>query len=462
MKATTCWLALSCALAVAVALLLGDPRPARADAAPPASAVAGASSASVAPPPVHGLAPLPGGKAVPLYDRPPGAVPGDGGPSPAIFPPQKLTIRFNHKKHVKKLHLACTSCHARAKTSHSSRDSLLPSPTLCDGCHHTDHSNLDAVQTKGAALIGQCGYCHVGYRKGDGNRVERQLIPRPHLRFDHAVHAARNIGCQQCHGAVQNLELATRDQMPRMRGCFHCHQMPPPAQGKARGSCTTCHLRGSGGLLKTHFPTGVLSPPSWLHNAGHGPGWLQRHRSVAANDSQLCATCHSERYCTDCHDGRVRPRQVHPNDWLDLHAVAARQNNPRCTSCHREQSFCLGCHQRAGVTMSGPYANFAGRGRFHPPKAIWTDPPRGPGHHSWAAERNLNACVSCHTERDCATCHATAAMGGRGAGPGGGLGQGVDPHPPGFLGRCRLALQRNARPCLVCHDPADPQLEQCR
>ncbi|MFO0566201.1 MAG: hypothetical protein U0263_11100 [Polyangiaceae bacterium] len=158
----------------------------------------------------------------------------------------------------------------------------------------------------------------------------------------------------------------------------------------------------------------------------------------------------------------MRPRSIHPNDFISMHPIAARQNTPRCTSCHREQTFCIGCHQRAGVTMSGPYGAFAGRGRFHPPQRVWSDPPRSSQHHAWEAERNLSACVSCHTERDCATCHATTKRGGRGFGAGDFGGQGTNPHPRDFRDRCNGALRRNARPCLVCHDPADPQLGECR
>jgi hypothetical protein len=216
-------------------------------------------------------------------------------------------------------------------------------------------------------------------------------------------------------------------------------------------------------MVKLAFAAGTLKPPRWLHDSGHGPDWIERHKQVAGNDSQFCSNCHSEKYCADCHDGRVRPRKVHPNDWLSMHPISARQDNPRCTSCHREQTFCIACHQRAGVALSGPYANFTGRGRFHPPKSIWTDPPRSSGHHAFEAERNLNACVSCHVERDCTMCHATAARGGRGWEPTEGFGgQGTNPHPRNFKDRCKSGLKRNARPCLVCHDPADPQLADCR
>lgn len=449
MKRSTWLFAFVCGLSLLVGILL-DVGPARARPA-----------ANVAARPVHGLAPLPGGASVPLADRPPGAQKGEDGPSKGIFPPQRLTLRFNHKKHVKELGVPCTGCHDRAKTSLSSSDRLLPSPTRCGACHGSDHRNLSAVTTSADDLIGQCAFCHVGYDEKRPNTVERLSLPTPNLKMNHAAHLARNIGCAQCHGQVENLELATRDQLPRMRGCLKCHQMAGPAAGQARGACDNCHLTERGGLMKTAFASGKLVPPRWLHDSGHGPDWILRHREVAGNDSQFCSSCHSEKDCADCHDGRVRPRKVHPNDWISMHPTAARQNNPRCTSCHRAQSFCVSCHQRAGVTLSGPYGAFAGRGRFHPPKSVWTDPPRTAGHHAWEAERNIEACVSCHVERDCAICHASTRVGGRGPG-GGSMGQGTNPHPVGFQSRCRTALRKNARPCLVCHDPADPQLLGCR
>jgi len=422
----------------------------------------GQTSGPDAPPVVHGLAPLPGGTRVPLGDRPPGARKSEGGPSSVIFPQQKLTIRHNHRLHVKQLGMACLECHRRAATSRRSSDRLLPSPATCDRCHGTRHGNLVAVQPDATKLIGQCGYCHRGYRPENGNRVARTLLPRPHLRFNHAVHHDRNIRCAQCHGMVDNLELATLDQLPRMRGCLRCHGMALPARGRAHKECTTCHLTQRGALLDTELGGKHLLPPRWLRDAAHDADWGERHRKVAGNDSAFCSNCHSEKSCSDCHDGRVRPRKVHSNDWLSLHPIAARQSNPRCSSCHHQQSFCVGCHQRTGVALSGPYGNFTDRGRFHPPKSVWTDPPRSAGHHGWEAERNLAACVSCHVERDCVRCHATAARGGPGAGPGGGFGQRTSPHPAGFRSRCRIALRKNARPCLVCHDPADPNLGACQ
>jgi len=372
-------------------------------------------------------------------------------PSHAIYPPQELPLRFSHEKHLALGTLACIDCHADAKTSTRSADVMLPEPRRCDGCHGSDHANLAEVKA-GTSVMGSCGFCHVGWKEGDGNRVARVHLPPPNLRFSHKAHADRNIDCAQCHANVETLGLVTREHLPRMQDCLRCHDMPEPARGGAKGECVTCHIAELDGTLRTRFPSGELLPPAWMGGAEHTADFLFRHRFLAATEPTLCSSCHTEDYCTDCHDGRVRPRSFHPNDWLSMHAVAAIQDKPRCTNCHNQQSFCLTCHQRTGVVMSGPNQVERGRGeRFHPP-GFADLRGRGPNHHSFEARRNLNACVSCHTERDCAMCHATVGR----------RGLGVSPHGASFTSRCKAAFRRNPRPCLVCHEASGTELDACR
>lgn len=392
---------------------------------------------------------------------PPGASVPDPGPSRTIFPPETLPIRFDHRKHMALPNVSCVSCHPGGKSSRVASDRLLPSPARCDQCHGSSHQDLLAVRA-GAGAIGSCETCHEGYKPG--RPVAKVQLTTPNLRFDHAAHANRNIGCPQCHGDVAKLAKATRDQLPRMAGCLGCHDGDGPKSlaHPASGVCTTCHLdektagrlasRNAEGasttVMATHFSTGTLLPDRSLKGAAHDPEFLRRHASVAASDSRLCGNCHKEEFCADCHDGRVRPRTIHPNDYLSMHAIEARQMAQKCQSCHREQSFCLSCHQRLGVSESGP---LAGGSRFHPPKAVFSDLPRGPQHHAQEAARNLNACVSCHVERDCVVCH-----GGKG------IGGGFNPHPAGFSASCDRAYGRNPRPCLTCHDLGSVELDRCR
>lgn len=452
------WVALVACVSALVLGLFGpdanaEPPP---EAAPSEGAEPAPTEAPKPPPPPpggykSGLFPMPNDAEVPLAFMPPGSGVTPV-PSEEIYPPQTITIRFNHKKHVKDQKLECKACHEGAYTSDVVADRLMPKATYCDSCHDVDHSDTKNVKA-GTDENGQCVYCHVGDKAGANGAVAPMVLPNANLVFTHKKHLARNIQCGQCHGQVGELESATRGQLPRMAGCFTCHNMSGAAQGQAKGACVTCHTSRPDGRMITSFATGTLVPPQWLHNAAHTPDFIERHKAVAANDSSFCGTCHTQNECTDCHDGRVRPRKVHPNDWLSMHAQSARQDNPRCSSCHQAQTFCADCHRRVGVARDTASGNRMTGRRFHPPPEEFTTGPRGPTHHAWEAMRNLNACVSCHTERDCATCHATKGLSG---------GQGVNPHPIGFQDKCQAAFARNPRPCLVCHQSNDQDLRGCQ
>jgi hypothetical protein len=376
--------------------------------------------------------------------------------SPVLFPLERRTVTFEHRQHGPELDLGCTDCHAAARTSRRASDLLLPAGTACDRCHGTDHRQPSAVIFTGDRPPKGCGACHELLGEAP-DRVAPHRYPAPRLRFDHAAHEQRNIGCAQCHGSLDTPAGEGRAALPSMRRCATCHLAPGEARGDASSRCTTCHLT-AGGVMRTDFPTGQLLPPRWLGDAQHGPDFARHHAAAAAANSRFCANCHRESECAACHDGRVRPRRLHPNDWLSLHGRAAELGSPRCTGCHREQSFCLGCHQRLGVAQTAPTGATGSRGRYHPPSTVWTDSPAGRGHHSWAARRNLDACIGCHVERDCVSCHATASRGGAGSG----IGHRANPHGAGFRRRCGAALRKNPRPCLLCHDPDDPELATCR
>jgi hypothetical protein len=64
--------------------------------------------------------------------------------------------------------------------------------------------------------------------------------------------------------------------------------------------------------------------------------------------------------------------------------------------------------------------------------------------HGPAARQSLESCVSCHAERDCMTCHATAVQGGRN----------FNPHGPGF--DAERLRKRNPQMCSACHGAAIP------
>jgi hypothetical protein len=368
-------------------------------------------------------------------------------PSSLVFGASPRRIVAAHRTHHDKAHLGCVDCHTLADQSQGATDDLGPSSSTCERCHPIRHARLGTPEGEAAQ---PCKSCHLTSKKPSGG----------HVTFAHARHLRRHIGCAQCHGNVERRRDAKDVEfLPQMERCRTCHAGRGRLDGEAQGSCITCH-ESTAGVMKTRFREGRLTPSSAFPAMLHDETWNLTHAATAGNDPHACQACHHPRECSACHDGRLRPRREHPGDWLSIHQQASKQQAGRCTSCHREQSFCIRCHQRVGVTSSGSPAAMASRGAMHPPGASWVDPPVSSRHHSVAARRNLQECTSCHQEGDCVRCHATRRVGGAGRSVSG-AGR-LSPHPAGFAHACRGPWTKNPRSCLACHRPDDPQIGRCQ
>jgi hypothetical protein len=349
------------------------------------------------------------------------------GPSPVVYPPQRLPLVFSHAKHAAR-GTTCTECHAAALTSTASKDLILPGEATCARCHPIDRAQpTRAVAGKPPAA---CTACHPGWTTDAP--VERIHLPAPNLIFDHAAHAATP--CATCHGDVTTLDLATRDALPMMATCLTCHDGSTPG---AAAACTTCHPAEPTGRIRTALPDGVLAPRSALLGDAHDPGFARHHATAARSPDATCASCHADHECADCHAGVAKPYQYHPGDYAQSHSIEARRGVPDCTVCHRQATFCVGCHERSGVGARGEtdFAPGDDARNFHP--AGWADRP-----HARAAKRNLDTCASCHRDDFCTTCHSAEPSAPK-----------VSPHPPGWRNsaRCKSLDKRNRRMCLRCH-----------
>lgn len=361
-------------------------------------------------------------------------------PSAFVYPPQRIALQMNHA-HPGHRDLACTRCHVDASRSRAASDRLVPAEETCLPCH------AEAIDR--STEPAGCALCHVGGELAPGE-VALSELPTPRLRFSHAAHlrgedddVESNGTCEACHRGVREVALATRAQLPTMELCWQCHGgdgIGRRASG-ASHACTSCHPAAADGTLPQEIEGQLFLPPAWMHGVDHDRDFMVRHRWLAADHATLCAECHRDRECEDCHDGRVRPsarlptiqrRTLHPGDFLQTHAVAARRNQPECTSCHTVQRFCTECHARLGLAeVSAPSA--AVSSRFHPAGFEGSA-------HAVEARRSMSACASCHTEQDCVRCHGAV-----------GIGAGISPHPPGFATQCSTALGRNPRACQLCH-----------
>jgi hypothetical protein len=371
-------------------------------------------------------------------------------PSPLLLPDQQLPLRFSHELHVSLLE--CRDCHASVYGSVRARDVNLPPEATCFDCHDAAAAAAGAKTDPPAS----CDTCHPGYMPEwlpgadfhDTSKVREPpppiVIPEPHIRFNHRVHVERGVTCETCHGDMSEVALATRDNaLPVMETCIGCHD------GKeASDACRTCHETQPDGRLRQDFPNGKLMPAGHYFMDAHDEDWLYSHRAVATLGDSKCESCHTQKYCLDCHNGVQKPLKVHPNNWINQHAIPARKNSPDCASCHRSQTYCVDCHTATKVTAYTRDRDGGARPSFHPEGWV-TFGRRGMSHHAFEAQRNIRACASCHTEASCIACHATA-----------GIGANINPHPPGWARSeaCVRMRNKNERACYKCHQPMDPAM----
>ncbi len=373
-----------------------------------------------------------------------------------IYPQQSLPLRFDHKLHVGELEADCDDCHDAAGESRSSLDQLLPSEEPCRDCHAIDRKQPNKAVKKGGAPA-RCDACHPGYTPGA--QIQRLRIPTPNLKFDHKAHLDNGISCAKCHGdfVAENVGLATRDQLPKMQLCLDCH-----SKKRELRQCTTCHLAEFGDRMKTRFPEGELSPSGSLRGDRHDMGFRAGHRFAAQSDPDYCENCHKKSFCTDCHNGVVKPMDLHVGDYVTLHPLDARRDQTKCSSCHRLQTFCTSCHARSGVANDSRLSEFVSASispagpRYHPEG--WVDfgsggpvlGQRAASHHAFEAQRNIRSCASCHREEQCLDCHSKQTGS-----------YSINPHPAGWAGswRCRSLRKRAGRMCLRCH--IDPRELKC-
>jgi hypothetical protein len=380
-------------------------------------------------------------------------------PSAVIFPTQQIPLRFFHDKHLA-LEMECETCHEDIAGSVRASDRNIPGGQVCALCH--DVADKDPAKAEPASA---CATCHLGYAASYSgtdphdhpdsvaDKPARMVIPDPNLKFNHKVHLDRKIACQTCHGDLSKIAVAAPgNALPVMGTCIDCHD------GKqAPDACGTCHITDPSSRIVTELPQGKLKPHGHYRSDAHDDDFVRNHAHVARTDEGYCASCHQQSDCTDCHNGIVKPVQIHPANWILTHPTTARKSSLECTSCHMEQNFCLDCHTRTGISL-GTQAQDT-KVLFHPEG--WVNSPGqlpSGSHHMFQAQRNIRTCVSCHEERTCLECHSAKGE------PGFGVGKArqVNPHPVDFRSRCKTMMKTNDRSCLKCHSPSDPDLLLCR
>ena len=121
-------------------------------------------------------------------------------------------IPFSHKHHVTGIGLDCRYCHTSGEESAFAG---IPPTETCMTCHSQVWPN--------APLLAPARVSFQENMPIEWNRVHD--LP-DFTYFNHSIHLHKGIGCQSCHGEVDQMPLVWKENTLNMEWCLDCHRAP--------------------------------------------------------------------------------------------------------------------------------------------------------------------------------------------------------------------------------------------
>ena len=172
------------------------------------------------------------------------------------YQPVAQPIAFDHRVHVTGQRIDCRYCHYTAERTASAG---IPPTSMCVPCHSESWMKTDVMApVRASAASG---------KPLQWNRVN--ALPG-FVYFNHAIHVTKGVGCETCHGRVDQMASVYQAAPLSMQWCVSCHRDPaehlrpvsevttmgwkPPVPQRQLGealvrenrvqqltNCTTCH-----------------------------------------------------------------------------------------------------------------------------------------------------------------------------------------------------------------------------
>ncbi|MGA7339489.1 MAG: cytochrome c3 family protein [Terracidiphilus sp.] len=121
-------------------------------------------------------------------------------------------VPFSHKHHVQGLGLQCQYCHT---TVEKSSYAGIPPTRTCMNCHAQIWTNAQLLApVRNSWYTGQS----IAWTKVHD-------LP-DFVYFNHEIHVNKGIGCETCHGRVDQMPLMYAQNTLQMEWCLNCHRNP--------------------------------------------------------------------------------------------------------------------------------------------------------------------------------------------------------------------------------------------
>ena len=165
-------------------------------------------------------------------------------------------IQFSHMHHVTDDGIDCRYCHTSVETSAFAG---IPPTKTCMNCHSqlfTTEPILEPVRAS--------------FREDKPLHWVRVHDLPDFVYFNHSIHIKKGIGCESCHGRVDQMPLMVQEQSLQMEWCLNCHRHPENYV-RPRSEITTMGYRPP-------VPQSVIGP--------------ELVKEYGINSLTSCSTCH--------------------------------------------------------------------------------------------------------------------------------------------------------------------------
>ncbi|MBK9071219.1 MAG: cytochrome c3 family protein [Myxococcales bacterium] len=123
-------------------------------------------------------------------------------------------VPYSHALHAGELGLDCRYCH---NTVDKSAKASVPPAATCMNCHNSvrkDSPKLTAIRT--------------AFATGEPVAWVRVHDVPDYAYFNHSAHVTRGVGCETCHGRVDQMVEVYQAKALTMAWCLDCHRNPEP------------------------------------------------------------------------------------------------------------------------------------------------------------------------------------------------------------------------------------------
>jgi hypothetical protein len=166
-------------------------------------------------------------------------------------------VPFSHKHHVEGLGLQCQYCHVSVEESSYAG---IPPTRTCMNCHSQIWTN--------AALLEPVRH---SWATGESIVWTKVHDLPDFVYFNHEIHVNKGIGCESCHGRVNEMPIMYEQNSLQMEWCLNCHRNPAE------------NLR----------PTSEIYNMNWKKPSGLNPVWCAAadvKRGTPTAESVSCTT----------------------------------------------------------------------------------------------------------------------------------------------------------------------------